>query len=54
MTSTSSFGDITDAAEWMRIFETIEGEQEEMRNELNDAQQKGVGNRLKRNIMKRG
>lgn len=62
MTSSSSFGggggggsggDIHDAAEWMRVFEQVEGVQEECRNDINDAQARGLGNRMKRQMAKK-
>ena len=63
MTSTASHGsgggggvggDITEAGEWLRVFEAVEGALEQCSNELNDAQAKGIGNRQKRGINKKG
>lgn len=47
-------GDISDAAEWLRIYQQVEGAMEEATNELNDAAgQRAMGNRQKRAINKR-
>ena len=50
----SGGGDLTDPAEWLRSFESVEGTLEGCANELNDAQAKGIGNRQKRSINKKG
>lgn len=41
-------GDVSDPAEWRRQAELVEGSLETMRNEISDAQFKGLGNRQKR------
>lgn len=46
-------GEIADPADWLKQFDQLDVHQEEMRNELNDAQAKGIGNRQKRAINKR-
>jgi len=41
------------AAEWMRLYNTLEGAMAEAQNDFNDAQQRGIGNRQKRSINKK-
>lgn len=54
MSNLGGGGDLTDPAEWLRQFEAVEGTLEASSNELNDAQAKGIGNRQKRAINKKG
>lgn len=56
MTSTAqpSTGDIGDAGEWLRQLESVEGAVADCANLVNDAQIRGMGNRQKRVIGKKG
>jgi hypothetical protein len=54
MSSIHNSGDGNEASEWLRTFQTVEGSMEEAANDLNDAVAKGIGNRQKRQIGKKG
>lgn len=56
MTSTGqpASGDIADAGEWLRQLEAVEGAVADCANQINDAQIRGIGNRQKRVIGKKG
>jgi hypothetical protein len=52
--ASSGGGDDASNAEWLRLFDSVEGALEEAQADYNDAQHKGIGNRQKRNIGKKG